>query len=54
MLPKNNLRKVQMQRLMIFADDDHPYEQNIMKSYEGGIAKVLENEAKGAVEKEVK
>ncbi|KAI8818067.1 ribosomal protein L13 domain-containing protein [Fimicolochytrium jonesii] len=33
MLPKNGLRKVQMGRLFIFADEDHPYAQNIVKSY---------------------
>ncbi|KAJ3016235.1 54S ribosomal protein L23, mitochondrial [Thoreauomyces humboldtii] len=34
MLPKNNLRKAQMGRLFIFADTDHPYDQNIIRSYE--------------------
>ncbi|KAJ1554045.1 hypothetical protein HK096_005245, partial [Nowakowskiella sp. JEL0078] len=34
MLPKNNLRKVQMNRLLLFPDAEHPYEQNIMKNYE--------------------
>ncbi|KAI8905278.1 ribosomal protein L13 domain-containing protein, partial [Powellomyces hirtus] len=32
-LPKNNLRKQHMRRLFIFADADHPYEQNIVRSY---------------------
>ncbi|KAJ3117627.1 54S ribosomal protein L23, mitochondrial [Nowakowskiella sp. JEL0407] len=34
MLPKNNLRKVQMSRLLLFPDSEHPYEQNIFKNYE--------------------
>ncbi|KAJ3190874.1 54S ribosomal protein L23, mitochondrial [Entophlyctis luteolus] len=34
MMPKNNLRKVQISRLRVFADDDHPYAQNIMRDYE--------------------
>ncbi|KAI9105746.1 ribosomal protein L13 domain-containing protein [Phlyctochytrium arcticum] len=33
MLPKNNMRKAHMKRLHIFADEDHPYAQNIIKSY---------------------
>ena len=33
-LPKNNLRLEQMQRLFIFPDEDHPYEQNIFKDYD--------------------
>ncbi|TPX72231.1 hypothetical protein SpCBS45565_g00507 [Spizellomyces sp. 'palustris'] len=40
MLPKNNLRKVQMGRLFIFADADHPYEKNIFRDYEKGAAQI--------------
>ncbi|KND00864.1 ribosomal protein L13 [Spizellomyces punctatus DAOM BR117] len=40
MLPKNNLRKVQMGRLFIFADADHPYEKNIFRDYENGAAQI--------------
>ncbi|KAJ3031852.1 UNVERIFIED_CONTAM: 54S ribosomal protein L23, mitochondrial [Siphonaria sp. JEL0065] len=38
MLPKNNLRRVQFNRLHVFADDDHPFTQNIMKDYERDAA----------------
>lgn len=34
MLPKNNLRKGRLQRLKVFADESHPYEANISRSYE--------------------
>ncbi|KAJ3240029.1 54S ribosomal protein L23, mitochondrial [Chytriomyces hyalinus] len=34
MLPKNNLRNTHFARLRIFADDDHPYAQNIMRDHE--------------------
>lgn len=34
MLPKNNLRHVQMKRLLVFPDDQHPYGENILKLYE--------------------
>ena len=34
MLPKNRLRKHRLARLRIFPDTEHPYEQNIRKSYE--------------------
>ncbi|KAI8608104.1 ribosomal protein L13 domain-containing protein [Chytriomyces sp. MP71] len=34
MLPKNNLRQTHFHRLHVFADDDHPYAQNIMRDYE--------------------
>jgi ribosomal protein L13 len=34
MMPKNNIRRTQYQRLFVFADSDHPYEANILKSYE--------------------
>ncbi|KAI8588812.1 ribosomal protein L13 domain-containing protein [Geranomyces variabilis] len=45
MLPKNNLRKAQMSRLLIFADSDHPYEANILRSYEGAAAAAAQAEA---------
>ncbi|KAJ3194669.1 hypothetical protein HK101_002199 [Irineochytrium annulatum] len=32
-MPKNRLSKLQFQRLFVFADDDHPYKDNILKSY---------------------
>lgn len=35
MLPKNNMRKVYMSRLKLFADSEHPYGANILKDYEG-------------------
>ncbi|KAJ3328412.1 54S ribosomal protein L23, mitochondrial [Blyttiomyces sp. JEL0837] len=33
MMPKNNLRREQFKRLLVFADEDHPYAANIMKDY---------------------
>lgn len=33
MLPKNRLRKFRMSRLKIFEESDHPYKQNIWKSF---------------------
>lgn len=34
MLPKNNLRKLHMKRLLVFPDEDHPYGLNILKHYD--------------------
>ncbi|KAJ3311772.1 54S ribosomal protein L23, mitochondrial [Boothiomyces sp. JEL0838] len=34
MLPKNNLRKVLMNRLLIFPDEDHPHKANIFKCHD--------------------
>ncbi|CAG8660491.1 44461_t:CDS:2 [Gigaspora margarita] len=34
MLPKNRLRYRRLNRLFIFPDDKHPYEKNILKSYD--------------------
>ncbi|ORX50151.1 50S ribosomal protein L13 [Hesseltinella vesiculosa] len=33
MLPKNRLRDVRLERLLIFEGADHPYESNIFKQY---------------------
>lgn len=33
MLPKNRLRDKRMERLFIFPDEAHPYEQNLMKDH---------------------
>ncbi|PWN90166.1 putative MRPL23-mitochondrial ribosomal protein, large subunit [Acaromyces ingoldii] len=33
MLPKNKLRDRRLERLLIFPDEKHPYEQNIIKRY---------------------
>jgi len=33
MLPKNRLRKFRLERLKIFKGEEHPYEENIWKSY---------------------
>lgn len=37
MLPKNNLQKPRLQRLLIFEDNEHPYEQNILKKYDEAL-----------------
>ncbi|RUP50407.1 hypothetical protein BC936DRAFT_139291 [Jimgerdemannia flammicorona] len=34
MLPKNRLREPRLDRLLIFADDKHPYADNIIKRYD--------------------
>ena len=34
MLPKNRLRRQRLDRLRIFADEKHPYQNNIAKWYE--------------------
>lgn len=34
MLPKNKLRERRLERLRIFPDHEHPYEQNILKRYD--------------------
>jgi large subunit ribosomal protein L13 len=34
MLPKNTLRDRRLDRLLIFPDAEHPYEQNILKRYD--------------------
>merc|ERR1712093_372993 len=34
MLPKNKLRERRLERLRVFPDDVHPYEQNILKRYD--------------------
>ncbi|KAJ3107233.1 54S ribosomal protein L23, mitochondrial [Phlyctochytrium planicorne] len=39
MMPKNNLRRQQFKRLFVFADDDHPYEPNILKEHDQGTPK---------------
>ncbi|KAH6599070.1 hypothetical protein BASA50_003280 [Batrachochytrium salamandrivorans] len=33
MMPKNNLRKEQIHRLKLYADGEHPYGSNIIRSY---------------------
>lgn len=33
MLPKNRLRAKRMERLFIFPDAEHPYEQNLMRDH---------------------
>ncbi|KDE05863.1 hypothetical protein MVLG_03806 [Microbotryum lychnidis-dioicae p1A1 Lamole] len=33
MLPKNRLRAKRLDRLMIFADAEHPYKENLLKDY---------------------
>ncbi|KAJ1660565.1 54S ribosomal protein L23, mitochondrial [Dispira simplex] len=37
MLPKNRLRSSRMDRLLVFADDKHPYQANISKIYDAKI-----------------
>ncbi|KAJ1952811.1 54S ribosomal protein L23, mitochondrial [Dispira parvispora] len=37
MLPKNRLRSSRMDRLLVFADDKHPYKANITKIYDNKI-----------------
>ena len=34
MLPKNNLRRLWMNRLKLFAEEEHPYTSNIFKCYD--------------------
>jgi large subunit ribosomal protein L13 len=34
MLPKNTLRDRRLSRLLIFPDEEHPYEQNILRRYD--------------------
>lgn len=34
MLPKNKLRDRRLERLKVYADDEHPYEANIFKRYD--------------------
>ncbi len=41
-LPKNNLRKLQMSRLKVFPDEDHPFKDNILKDYETEFKQKLE------------
>lgn len=33
MLPKNRLRAKRLERLFIFPEADHPYEQNLMRDH---------------------
>lgn len=35
MLPKNRLRDVRLGRLLIFPEESHPYDGNIIKRYDG-------------------
>ncbi|KAJ2726571.1 54S ribosomal protein L23, mitochondrial [Coemansia sp. Benny D115] len=42
MLPKNKLRKVRLERLMIFPDAEHPYIENIIKRYDTKIPLVVQ------------
>ncbi|KAI7833126.1 50S ribosomal protein L13 [Kickxella alabastrina] len=37
MLPKNKLRKVRLERFMIFPEEEHPYVENIIKRYDTKI-----------------
>jgi large subunit ribosomal protein L13 len=40
MLPKNRLRAKRLERLFIFPDAEHPYEQNLMKDHVAEQVKV--------------
>ncbi|KAJ1842993.1 54S ribosomal protein L23, mitochondrial [Coemansia sp. RSA 2703] len=42
MLPKNKLRKVRLERLMIFPEGEHPYVGNIIKRYDTKIPLVVQ------------
>ncbi|KAJ1996879.1 54S ribosomal protein L23, mitochondrial, partial [Coemansia thaxteri] len=42
MLPKNRLRKVRMERLLVFPDSEHPYVDNIIKRYDTKIPLVTQ------------
>lgn len=44
MLPKNRLRAKRLERLFIFADDQHPYEQNILKDHAAEFGKTFKAE----------
>ncbi|KAJ3214876.1 54S ribosomal protein L23, mitochondrial [Clydaea vesicula] len=46
MLPKNNLRKVFMNRLKVFPDEDHPYTANILKHHDVEYERLLEKISK--------
>ncbi|KAJ1960076.1 54S ribosomal protein L23, mitochondrial [Dipsacomyces acuminosporus] len=37
MLPKNRLRKVRLERLLVFPEAEHPYVENILKRYDTKI-----------------
>ncbi|KAJ2692784.1 54S ribosomal protein L23, mitochondrial [Coemansia spiralis] len=37
MLPKNRLRKVRLERLLVYPDSEHPYADNIIKRYDTKI-----------------
>ncbi|KAJ1730063.1 54S ribosomal protein L23, mitochondrial [Coemansia biformis] len=43
MLPKNRLRKVRLERLLVFPDGEHPYTENIIKRYDTKIPLVTQN-----------
>lgn len=42
MLPKNRLRKIRLERLHIFRDDNHPHEVNFVKRYDQEIVGCLD------------
>ena len=52
MLPKNNLRKMYMKRLLIFPDETHPYANNILKKHDVEYEKLVA-EARSSESQEV-
>lgn len=41
MLPKNRLRAKRMERLFVFPDAEHPYEQNLLKDHAAEFGKTF-------------
>lgn len=37
MLPKNRLRAKRLERLFIFPEAEHPYEENLLKDYSAAL-----------------
>lgn len=50
MLPKNRLRAKRLERLFIFPDDQHPYEQNILKDHAAEFGRTFKAEKVPKVE----
>ena len=52
MLPKNNLRKLFMKRLLVYPDEHHPHAANIVKFYDVEYERIMREQLENA-EKEL-
>lgn len=43
MLPKNRLRAKRLERLFIYPDNNHPYEQNFLRDYASEFKQEFKN-----------